>query len=651
MIIGTVLGNRYELIEKIGEGGMAEVYKAKCHKLNRFDAVKILKKEFCTDDGVVEKFKREATAIANLSDPNIVNILDVGTQDDINYIVMEYVKGKTLKQLIRENGKIDSQKTIEYAIQITKALDCAHRNNIIHRDVKPQNILVTEDNIIKVTDFGIAKSTDSHTITNTSRILGSAHYFSPEQAKGNYVDYRTDIYSLGIVLYEMVTGRVPFDGESPVTVALKHIQEPAIPPQIINPTVSENLSKLILKAIEKEPINRYQSTKDFLNDLLKLQKNQDVNIITNNLEDDFTRVMSPVTDEIIAKENSARMSRVAKKKEIEKNIDIEDDDDEDDDRPSGKKKKFIILALVGVLILALGAVSAAMLFSGNSNPVKKVTSDKEIEVPKVVGLSKEEAQKVLTEKGLTMQIVEERIDESPEGTVIKSYPEAGVKVKDKEVRVYISAGAGKIKLRDLVDMDVKLAENSLKSDGLQLVVDGEEFSDSIAKNAIIKQNPGPDAAVKKGDKIHVTVSKGKEDKYIEVPNVQGLSKDDATEKLREKKFKVTPKYENTIDKDNDGKVIRQNPNPGYKGKENSEITIVVGKYEEPKPETIAVPDIKGMKATEAVLKLQGLGFKVSLNAQPEPNDTVESYSPSGQQAKGTTITIVVKKTEDKPKAQ
>lgn len=648
MIIGTVLGNRYELIEKIGEGGMAEVYKARCHKLNRFDAVKILKREFSTDAGVVDKFKREATAIANLSDPNIVNILDVGTQDEINYIVMEYVKGKTLKQLIRENGKIDSQKTIEYAIQITKALDCAHRNNIIHRDVKPQNILVTEDNIIKVTDFGIAKSTDSQTITNTSKILGSAHYFSPEQAKGNYVDYRTDIYSLGIVLYEMVTGRVPFDGESPVTVALKHIQEPAIPPQIINPAVPDNLSKLILKAIEKEPINRYQSTKEFLNDLLKLQKNEDVNIITNNLEDDFTRVMRPVTDEIIAKENSARMNRAAKKKEIEDSYDIEDDED-DDDRPERKKRKFIILALVGVLVLALGAVTAAMMFT--PSPSKKVADTKEIEVPKIKGLTKEEAQKALEDKGLTMQIVEERISDEPEGTIIKSYPEEGTKVKDKEVRVYISAGAGKIKLRDLSDMDVKLAESSLKSDGLVLVVDGEEFSDSVVKGAIIKQNPGVDSAVKKGDKIHVTVSKGKEDKFVTVPNVQGLSQDDATEKLKEKKFKVIPKYENTTNKEYDGKVIRQNPAPNYGAKENYEVTIVIGKYEEPKPELITVPDIKGMKAIEAVAKLQGLGFKVSLNAQPEVNDTIESYGPSGQQPKGTTITIVVKKAEDKPKTQ
>ena len=255
-MIGTILGNRYEIIEKIGEGGMADVYKAKCQKLNRYDAVKILKKEYINDKNLVEKFTKEATAIANLSDNNIVNVLDVGMQDDIHYIVMEYVNGKTLKQIIREEGKLSYEKVLDYGIQIAKALDCAHRNNIIHRDVKPQNILVTNDGVVKVTDFGIAKSPNSETITNTSRIMGSAHYFSPEQAKGNYVDYRSDIYSFGVVLYEVITGRLPFDAESPVSVALKHIQEPVVPPIIIDEKIPESLNKLILKAMEKEPIKR-----------------------------------------------------------------------------------------------------------------------------------------------------------------------------------------------------------------------------------------------------------------------------------------------------------------------------------------------------------------------------------------------------------
>ena len=250
---GIVLGNRYELLEKIGEGGMSEVFKARCNKLNRFVAVKILKKEFCNNADIVQKFKGEATAIATLSDNNIVNILDVGTQDDISYIVMEYVKGKTLKDIIKQVGKMNYETAISVAIQIAKALDCAHRNNIIHRDVKPQNILVTEDGIMKVTDFGIAKSATSETLTNTNTIMGSAHYLSPEQAKGSFVDCRTDLYSLGIVIYEMVTGTLPFQADTAVTIVLKHLQEDVVPPKNLNSKIPESLNQLIRNLWKKNP--------------------------------------------------------------------------------------------------------------------------------------------------------------------------------------------------------------------------------------------------------------------------------------------------------------------------------------------------------------------------------------------------------------
>ncbi|MCJ7690803.1 MAG: protein kinase, partial [Clostridiaceae bacterium] len=247
-MIGRILGSRYELLEKIGEGGMAIVYKAKCRLLNRFVAVKILKEEFSNNIEFMEKFKREAASVASLSSNNIVNIYDVGHEGDVNYIVMEYIKGKTLKQIILQNGSMDSNLVIDYGMQIAKALECAHKNNIIHRDIKPHNILITEDGTVKVTDFGIAKAASSVTMTNTSTVMGSAHYFSPEQAKGSFVDFRTDIYSFGIVLYEMTTGRVPYDAESPVSVALKHIQEPVIPPKNINDRIPSNLNKLIVKA-------------------------------------------------------------------------------------------------------------------------------------------------------------------------------------------------------------------------------------------------------------------------------------------------------------------------------------------------------------------------------------------------------------------
>jgi serine/threonine protein kinase len=314
-MIGTLLGNRYELLEQIGEGGMAIVYKAKCHLLDRYVAVKVLKEEFNNDEDFVEKFKNEATAAASLSHTNIVNIYDVGSENNINYIVMEYVNGKTLKRIIKENVRLSYSKTINIAIQIASALECAHKNNLIHRDIKPHNILVTEEGIAKVADFGIAKVANSMTITNSSQIIGSAHYFSPEQAKGGFVDCKTDIYSLGIVMYEMVTGKVPYDADSAVSVAIKHIQEPAVPPKQIIWDIPESLNRLILKAIEKEPIKRYQSAKEMLNDLNRIKQNSNSEIKLSSMEDDFTKVMAPVN--ISNKVN---------------NEDFEDEEDEDEEK-------------------------------------------------------------------------------------------------------------------------------------------------------------------------------------------------------------------------------------------------------------------------------------------------------------------------------
>lgn len=293
-MIGTILGSRYQLIEKIGEGGMAVVYKAKCLLLNRYVAVKILKEEYSNNFEFMNKFRKEAAAAASFSANNIVNIYDVGSDNNINYIVMELINGKTLKEVIHERGRLSVDDTLSIGIQIAKALECAHKNGIIHRDIKPQNILVTDDGTVKVTDFGIAKAASSDTITHTSKVIGSAHYFSPEQAKGKIVDYRTDIYSLGIVLYEMITGRVPFDGDSAVSVALKHIQEPIISPKLIISNVPDNLSNLILRATEKEPARRYQTSSDILSDLKKIQNNYSFTVINSKSENDFTRVMDPI---------------------------------------------------------------------------------------------------------------------------------------------------------------------------------------------------------------------------------------------------------------------------------------------------------------------------------------------------------------------
>lgn len=571
---GIVLGNRYELLEKIGEGGMSEVFKARCNKLNRFVAVKILKKELCDNADIVEKFKGEATAIAALSDNNIVNILDVGTQDKINYIVMEYVNGKTLKDVIKQVGKMNYETAISVAIQVAKALDCAHRNKIIHRDVKPQNILVTEDGVMKVTDFGIAKSSTSSTITNTSTIMGSAHYLSPEQAKGSFIDCRTDLYSLGVVLYEMVTGTLPFEADTAVTIALKHLQEEVVPPKNLNSKIPESLNKLILKAMQKDPNKRYQSAKEIIKDLEKIK--DDPNAVIDKVDDDneHTIIMSAVTEE---------MSK--QKEQVNKNDDeddyYDDYDDEDDEKPNknfnkSKMTKIIIGVALGILLIVLGI--------GTFKLVGIASSNKEVEVPNIVGKNIEDAKKQLSSINLTLVEAGTEVSDQEEGTILQINPEAGTMVKEKsEIRVIVSGGETKLKMPDLKEYDINTAKTILNSLGLKIDSSSEEFSDNVAKGQIISQNPAPDTEVSANDKITVVVSKGPEVKYSNVPGVTGVTIDEAKAKLSNVGLKAAVQEKETQNESENGKVLAQQYAEGTRVQQGATVTITVGKYVQPDP--------------------------------------------------------------------
>ena len=565
---GIVLGNRYELLEKIGEGGMSQVFKARCNKLNRFVAVKILKKEFCDNADIVEKFKGEATAIATLSDNNIVNILDVGTQDDISYIVMEYVKGKTLKDIIKQVGKMNYETAISVAIQIARALDCAHRNNIIHRDVKPQNILVTEDGIMKVTDFGIAKSASSETITNTSTIMGSAHYLSPEQAKGSFIDCRTDIYSLGVVLYEMVTGNLPFQADTAVTIALKHLQEEVVPPKNLNSKVPDSLNQLILKAMEKEPVKRYQSAKEMIADLQKIKDDPNAKIDKKEEDNDHTIIMSAVTPTIPNKEKTNN----------DEDEDYDDDDDyyeEDEEKMSAKKSKIIKIAIGAILVLLLlGLGVGAYKIAGNSI----MASTKEVQVPNIVGKNVDDAKKQL--EGLNLVLVEGGTESSdePEGTIIKMNPEVGTMVKEKSsIRVIVSEGKTKPKMPDLVDYDLDYANDVLNSYGLKISSSTQEFDDNAPKGQIIRQTPKKDTEITSETKITVVISKGPEIKFTTVPNVISLDTEVAKSRLIDAKLNVTVQEKPTEIQGENAKVLSQDAE-GKKVEQGTSITIVVGKY-------------------------------------------------------------------------
>ncbi|WP_315114952.1 Stk1 family PASTA domain-containing Ser/Thr kinase [uncultured Clostridium sp.] len=560
-MIDTLLGNRYKLLEKIGEGGMAKVYKAQCQLLNRYVAVKILKDEFSRDSQFVEKFKREATAAASLSNNNIVNIYDVGSQNGVNYIVMEYVKGKTLKEVILERGILNNEDAVDIAIQIGKALECAHRNNIIHRDIKPHNILVTDEGLVKVADFGIAKATNSATITNTSKIIGSAHYFSPEQAKGSFVDFRTDIYSLGIVMYEMVTGKVPYDAESPVSIALKHIQEEVIPPSRINPSLSEGFNNVILKSIEKEAIERYQNIGNLLVDLNKVKNNEELNIKFGDFDNDRTIVMDAVN--------------VDEDDEEEEYLDYDELEDEDEDLLSiGKNKKMIIAITSAILVLVVGFTSGYFWFNKVLNKSPN-GSKKSIAVPKIIGLKEDEAKKSVEKEGLVFQVAGTEASDEEEGTIIRIFPIEGTLVKkDSEVRVYISAGKDGAKVPDLREIDVEVAREMLNKSNLKLGEPSYKYDDTVPKNCIISQNPGKDTMVKPGTVIEVVVSSGPEVNYVSVPSLNGKTLEEARGILAGLNLKLgTENPVRTNDETLDGKIFRQSPDVGARVKEGSVIDI------------------------------------------------------------------------------
>ncbi|MGV8980248.1 Stk1 family PASTA domain-containing Ser/Thr kinase [Clostridium sp.] len=627
-MIGTILGSRYELLEKIGEGGMAIVYKAKCHLLNRYVAVKILKEEFSNNIDFMEKFKKEAASAASLSSNNIVNIYDVGHENDINYIVMEYIKGKTLKQVILDNGSMDNNKVIDYGIQIAKALECAHKNNIIHRDIKPHNILVTEDGTVKVTDFGIAKASSSVTITNTSTVMGSAHYFSPEQAKASFVDFRTDIYSFGIVLYEMSTGRVPYDAESPVSVALKHIQEPVVPPKDINDNIPENLNKLILKAIEKEPIKRYQTAKDMRLDLQRIQNNSGYTIAARAMDNEYTRVMEAVNvDDYEKEEVTGKIAKKSNKKNINK-----------------KNKNKIIVSVVIISLILLGSVLGLVYKNALFGNSTKGDASAKLIVPKIIGLDKSDAKKIIEDKDLTFSEIGEENSTQPKGTVTVCWPEEGTEVKAKsEVRVRVSKGPETFTVPYVKGSDRNSAKDVIERNGLVLGNVTEQVSDSIPSGIVISQDPIEESLVQKGDKVNLVISKGPEFKSTVVPDLFGRSQVEAQGVLQNSNLKLgDTKIIETTDKSQDGKISNQTIAANTRVEQGSSVGFSYYVYKEPVKEQFTVPDFIG-KTVKAAKDLAAKD-DVTISAPGSDEDIIESQDvEAGTKANvGDTITLTSK---------
>ena len=436
---GRLLGNRYEIIRQIGNGGMATVYKAKCHVLNRFVAVKVLKDEYTTDSEFIKRFNVEAQAVASLTHPNIVSVYDVGKEDNLYYIVMELVQGKTLKEIIKEDGALSWKWSVNVAIQIASALEAAHKNNIVHRDIKPHNIIITEDGIAKVTDFGIAKAVSNSTITAFGTTIGSVHYFSPEHARGGYTDAKSDIYSLGVVLYEMLTGRVPFDADTPVSVALKHMHEQPVEPIKINPSIPISVNKIVLKAMQKDPNDRYSTATEMLRDLNTALKNPDGDFVRlNKVQNDFPTQHMPLIydktleEKIKERDDQRNYATQVKTKKQESKI----------------AKFFKTHKVTGVLTIILAAILLFVIVMMITMSAMKIGITPEVEIPDLVKMSKEEnktveeLQQYVQSLKLKIEVEEEYNAEVEAGKIIKQEPTSGItydnrKKTDKEGFPYL----------------------------------------------------------------------------------------------------------------------------------------------------------------------------------------------------------------------
>lgn len=629
---GTMLQDRYEILEKIGSGGMSDVYKVKCHKLNRLVAIKVLKSEFTSDATFVSKFKMEAQAAAGLSHPNIVNIYDVVDEGDIHFIVMELVEGITLKSYITKKGHLEVKEAIGIAIQVASGIEAAHEQHIIHRDIKPQNMLISMDGKVKVADFGIARAVSSQTM-NAATVVGSVHYISPEQARGGYSDERSDLYSLGITMFEMVTGHVPFEGDNTVTVALAHLEDPMPDPRTLNPEVSPSLARIILKCTEKRPERRYPSAAAVISDLRRALLNDDdpnVGVIEEEDHSSDTIVISPNELNMIKTRSGERIRESKPVKEIRERRerrDLEKRYEQPEDAKKGQKKSkendeatglekiltglgvaaaVIIVAVVIVFILKLGGLfrsstpedpteqvsQEATTEEAKTTAVSETTiSQKEVYMPKLVGHSQDEAEKILQGLDLSMQVEQENSDDVEKGMVIsqKEKPDT-VLPRFSKVTVVISAGSDKVDLAELglSGMTLETAVRLLEGKNLKADVQ-EESSEDVPSGTIIRYEPEDKVAL--GSTVTLYVSTGPEEEFVSVPNLYGKTDAEASVLLSAAGLvagEISKEYDSTISA---GHVISQGVEAGTQVApgETVDYTVSLGP-EAPKKQFIASLD-------------------------------------------------------------
>ena len=549
--IGMMIGDRYEILEKIGTGGMSDVYKAKDHKLNRFVAVKVLKQEFGENANFVSKFRVEAQAAAGLMHPNIVNVYDVGEEGGIHYIVMELVEGITLKKYIEKKARLSVKEAVSIAIQVSMGIEAAHNNHIIHRDIKPQNIIISKEGKVKVTDFGIAKAATSNTIT--SNVMGSVHYTSPEQARGGYSDAKSDIYSLGITMFEMLTGRVPFNGETTVAIAIKHIQEELPSPREYVSEIPISVEQIVCKCCQKSPDRRYQSMSELITDLKQSLINPD---------EDFVKVIDPdeeastrmITDRdmVQIKRQSERRDsmdeamrlkrdsrRVYEEEEDEEDEEDWDEDEDDEDYDPKMERITTILAVVAALLIGciviflVGRTFGMFQFGIGSRDDTSQEEIEQVEMIKVVGMNVEDAKRALLELGLTPEIQYEVNVAYDEGTVLRASVGAGYMLdKNTVIVMTVAQGENGVNVPDVAGKSKEEATSILEKEGFVVSV-MESYDANVEDGHVISQSPEADTMAPEGSAVSIIVSQGAKETKVRVPNVIGESEMDATVILTE----------------------------------------------------------------------------------------------------------------------
>lgn len=569
-VLGKTLENRYEVMEKIGEGGMSRVYKGLDKKLNRVVAVKVLYEQFAGDPEFLRRFKMEAKAAAKLSHPAIVNVYDEGENQGVHYIIMEYVEGLTIKEIVQRQGRLRSQDAAQLVLQVCDALVHAHAHKVIHRDIKPQNIIITTDGRAKVTDFGIARAAANATITHGRSMMGSVYYSSPEQARGSSANEQSDIYSLGVVLYEMVTGTVPFSGESPISVALKHLQEDFVPPREIVPDIPGETEMLIFRSMHKEPHSRYASALDFRNDLDEWLSGQEKNSTGGSSLLKRLHSYGLQSTRKDSDHNNYFQDKYLHEDDVDDN-ESETEDEEVEDNILPWKKVIIYGIVLGIVVL--------LLFNGYQF-LRSSLVVPEIEVPELVGMSLDDAERELTTLGLKFSIVEEfHSDTVPEGHVISQEPPAQRSVKqDRVIELVLSKGAVEIEVPDLVGKSELESRLLLDDADLEMEV-SYEYSESIDRGYVIRQDPSTDFSLAEGDTVHLVISEGK--RPFSLRDFRGWSLEDAKEWIDNNGLVLRHTEEEYSEEHEEGHIVSQKPAAGEEVQTGDSVELIVSKGVEP----------------------------------------------------------------------